>query len=114
VGENKTRGYATVAYFSRGSLSPAFAVEHPGTRRITLSASLSCIHSLKDLKGTDLEGPGRNQIDAIAGTTVQLSPKVGFCVNAGRTLSAQDEDAPRFIFNAGITVTISALKRVVR
>jgi hypothetical protein len=35
-------------------------------------------------------------------------------VNAGRTLSAQDEDAPRFIFNAGITVTISALKRVVR
>jgi hypothetical protein len=59
--------------------------------------------------------PGENALRPLrAARWERTRRKVGFCVNAGRTLSAQDEDAPRFIFNAGITVTISALKRVVR
>jgi hypothetical protein len=101
---SKCRAYATVGYFSRGSVFASGALEVPLNPKVTATATVSHSRSLhEDLLSDELQ-LARSRSDVSAGAVYFFSPKATFYGSVGRTVSRLDANGSSLTVGAGVSL----------
>lgn len=108
IGHDRTRGFGSVGYFSRGALFVAAALEHAVSSRATVTGALSHTYATKTSDTSDLEGLSRSRTDASGSIAWHLTEATWLAAGVGRTISSLDQNGSKLSASIGISYAIHA------
>jgi hypothetical protein len=97
------RAMGTGGWFSRGAVFGAGAIEAEVTGNTWVTGGLSWSYSTRHDDLSDALGFHRGRVDLTGGLTRALRSDIAVYANAGRTISARDDNSASFIFSAGVS-----------
>ena len=106
---SRVRTFATVGYFSRGSLFASGAVEVAVSDRAWVTGSISRSHSIEADQLSVALGLAQTRTDVGGAFSMVVTPTMSVYAGVGRTISKQDPNSATFSLATGVAFRFSAL-----
>jgi hypothetical protein len=108
---SRVRTFATVGYFSRGSLFASGAVEVAVSDRAWVTGSISRSHSIEADQLSVALGLAQTRTDVGGAFSMVVTPTMSVYAGVGRTISKQDPNSATFSLSTGVAFRFSAWER---
>ena len=108
VQRQRVRAFASVGYFSRGSLFASGAVELALSDRLWATGAVTRSHSTKPDEFSRWLGLAQSRTDVNGGVTYMVASTVAAFGNVGRTISRQDANSASLVVSGGVSFSFAA------